>query len=241
MNDLEIIFEDSELMVINKPVGYVVNNAETITSPTIQDMVSDKIDVDLNENDDEKSEFSSRGGIVHRLDKDTSGLLLVAKNENAFTNLQSQFKNRTVKKTYIAVVFGVVAEQAVEVDAPIKRNLRDRMKYAIVADGKEAQTRFEKIKSFHLNESTYTILNAYPKTGRTHQIRVHLAALNHAIVGDPIYSSSKQRDVAKTLFNRMMLHSNKITFTHPVTHNQMSYEAPLPPEFTVCLEQQQLS
>src|SRR5512135_1829838 len=120
INELNIIYEDTDLVVINKPAGLVVNDAVTVKGPTVQSMLPAQVTMEDTDDEDERSEFSSRGGIVHRLDKDTSGLLLIAKNEQAFSELQKQFKDRTVKKTYIAVAIGVVADPVTEVDAPIK-------------------------------------------------------------------------------------------------------------------------
>ncbi|EKD99396.1 MAG: hypothetical protein ACD_22C00267G0001 [uncultured bacterium] len=168
---------------------------------------------------------------MHRLDKDTSGVLIVAKNEEAFTSLQKQFKDRTIAKEYVAWVIGEIADDKFEINAPIKRNPRSRFKFAVVADGKDAFTAFEKVKTVEINDQKATLLKVYPKTGRTHQIRVHLSAFDHPIIGDEIYGTKKQLEDWYQVFPRLMLHSQKITFNHPINGNLMSVEAPLPPEF----------
>jgi 23S rRNA pseudouridine1911/1915/1917 synthase len=231
----EIIYEDDDIFVVNKPAGLVVNDSKTSGDVTVQSIFSEQIE---NENPDdsdtpEDSEFSLRGGIVHRLDKDTSGILLIAKNERSFINLQRQFKKRSVEKEYIALVIGDLKDEVFEIDAPIKRNPRNRFKYAVVAGGKEAQTKFVKERTVTLGEGTVSVLKVYPKTGRTHQIRVHLAALDHPVAMDPLYSTRDQVAQWVKRFNRMMLHAYKITFSHPISNEILTLEAPIPNEFMI--------
>lgn len=225
---LKTIFEDDQILVVDKPAGLVVNNSQTSGEITLQNLVIDYIEVD-----DSETEFENRGGIVHRLDKDTSGILLVAKNERSFSDLQKQFKDRAVEKEYIALVIGEIKDDIFEIDAPIARNPRQRMKYAVVAEGKEASTKFEKIKTLEVENMVATFLRAKPLTGRTHQIRVHLAALDHPVVGDSIYSTQDQFDRWKNIFNRLMLHAQKITFRHPINGDKLTFESPLPAEFVI--------
>ena len=222
MHDLDILYEDSYILVLNKPSGVVVNKSDTSSDITIQDKIAGYIVAD-----DEESEFFQRGGIVHRIDKDTSGVLLIAKDIGSFKRLQKQFKRREVTKEYIAVVHGEIKDDMFEVNAPIKRNPRNRLKYAIVEGGKEAVTRFEKLKTIN----NLTVLKCFPKTGRTHQIRVHLTALGHPIIMDTLYSNVLQLSEAKEKFPRMLLHATKITIKHPQSGEMVTFEAPLPAEF----------
>ena len=223
----KVIFEDDDILVVDKPVGLVVNSSDTTTSETLQDIVRAE-GPDYIEDD---SEFQSRSGIVHRLDKDTSGVIVIAKNEAAFLKIQAQFKERTVEKEYMALVLGKVEDSLIEVDAPIGRNPRNRLKFAVVDGGKEAFTKFTKVKELTVLDEVLTLLTAFPKTGRTHQIRVHLAALGYPVAGDILYSTRSQYEKWNPHFNRLMLHSCKISFTHPTTGDRVCYEAPLPPEF----------
>lgn len=258
---LEIIYEDSYVLAINKPSGLVVNRSITHkVGPTLQDLVEshlpeghfiplgEKLEQSMINNaaiDDSEIEnveeevfstpedFTSKSGIIHRLDKDTSGVILVGKSYDVFIDIQKQFKNRKIKKEYRAVVYGRVSEDYFQIDAPLKRNPRNRMKYGVGLDGKSASTFFEKINEFTKGENRYSSLKVFPETGRTHQIRVHCAALNHPVASDPIYCTKNV--YVKTLadFDRLMLHAFHITFKHPITREVMTLEAPLPAEFVV--------
>lgn len=231
---LNKIYEDDQILVINKPSGLVVNNSQTSGEITLQNLIVDYIDSDEPEDPEGyETEFHSRGGIVHRLDKDTSGILLVAKNEQSFIDLQKQFKDREVEKEYIALVIGSIKDNFFEVDAPIARNPRFRMKHAVVSNGKEAITKFEKVKEVEVSGKIATLINAKPLTGRTHQIRVHLAAFDHPVVGDPIYDTRDQFEKWSADFNRLMLHARFINFVHPTTKQRVTFESPLPSEFVI--------
>ncbi len=164
-----------------------------------------------------------RPGIVHRLDKDTSGVLIVAKNDKAHLNLSKQIKDRKVKKTYLALVRGIIKENEATINMPIGRSLTDRKKMAVVKNGKEAITHFKVLERFENN--TYLKINL--ETGRTHQIRVHLSKIGYPIVGDEVYSNGKNEFGVKG----QMLHSWKIEFKHPTTNKQMEVIAPLPKYF----------
>ncbi|RJR27308.1 RluA family pseudouridine synthase [candidate division WWE3 bacterium] len=232
MNNFEILYENSEVYVINKPAGVVVNRAITHDEETIQDFVEENMNLE-DPLEDDTSDFTSRSGIVHRLDKDTSGVLLAAKNRKSFEHLQAQFKDRTVSKTYIALVYGQVNDQKIEIKAPIGRNPRHRFKFAVVSEGKYAVTEIDKIKDVVIESMKFTLLTVKPLTGRTHQIRVHLAALKHPVVNDPIYSSRKQLDVTSKFFDRMMLHAKCLTFNDPEDSMPKTVCAPLPDEFNL--------
>jgi 23S rRNA pseudouridine1911/1915/1917 synthase len=237
------IFEDDDILVVDKPSGLVVNKSETTRDATLQDWLqkeypatfpiqdadavpaSDELD-DIAEHD-----FLSRSGIAHRIDKDTSGILLIAKNVPVFTDLLRQFKSREVEKTYIALVNGEVPEPLIEVDAPIKRHPKVFGKFAVVADGRESKTLIETVKSLDREGNKFTLVNVYPRTGRTHQIRVHLTALNHTIVSDEIYCTRNVLEMNKKYFNRMMLHALSLSFKHPRTNEKVSFVSTLPEEF----------
>jgi 23S rRNA pseudouridine1911/1915/1917 synthase len=168
-NKLPVIFEDADILVIDKPFGVIVNNSRTTESAqveTMQDMINDNIDFS---DSDEESEFYLRGGIVHRLDKETSGLLIVAKNETSFANLQKQFKDREVHKVYLALVLGGFKEKVLEIDAPIIRNPNNRTKFSLSKDGKPAFTRVEFVESYTKEDEVISLVSVFPLTGRTHQ------------------------------------------------------------------------
>ena len=169
-----------------------------------------------------------RPGIVHRLDKDTSGLLIVAKNDKAHINMSEQIKDRQVKKIYIALVRGKIGEDEATINMPIGRSKKDRKKMAVRRDGKEAITHFKVLKRY----KNYTLLEIKIDTGRTHQIRVHMAEIGHPVVGDMVYSSGKNGFGIEG----QMLHSKSLDFKHPITGKQMHLEAELPQYFKEVLE-----
>ena len=173
-----------------------------------------------------------RPGIVHRLDKDTSGIIIIAKNDNSHINLSNQIKDRQVKKIYIALVRGVIGEDEATIDMPIGRSSKDRKKMAVVKNGKSAVTHFKVIKRY----PKYTLLEIKIDTGRTHQIRVHLAEIGHPVIGDVVYSNGKNDFGVEG----QMLHAKSLEFKHPVTGKQMHLEAELPKYFTEILEGEEI-
>lgn len=216
---LDILYEDDNIIVINKPAGIIVHPAQGVVYGTVVNFLlyHCKTLSDLN--------GSMRPGIVHRLDKDTSGVLIAAKNNSAHANLAEQFKNRKVKKTYMAVVRGVIPQDEGEIDRPIGRCVSHRTKMAIsYIGGKRALTKFNVIERYHKD----TLINAHPRTGRTHQIRVHMAYLGYPIVGDKIYGESKGL-VSKldSLIDRQALHAYRISFSHPTSNKDIEFLAPL--------------
>jgi len=251
---VEILYEDDYIIVLNKPYGMVVNRSKTSPNNTIQDFIegkydfikdfdvsllqniisNDPLDVDNTDmlSDIDIDEFTTRSGVLHRLDKDTSGVLLVAKDPITFKKIKHQFKSRTVQKEYTAVVMGEVGDEKIEIDAPIKRSPASPLKFAVVEDGKPALTLIEKIKVIKKEEAKFTVLRVFPKTGRTHQIRVHLSAINHPIAGDPIYLSKYNYEMTFKIFNRLMLHSSALSFEHPHLNEVVRYESPLSEDFS---------
>ena len=230
---IKIIHETDNYLVIDKPAGLVVNRSNTAKNITLQDMIEERSSA-VSEGDPDEispSDFTSRSGIAHRLDKDTSGILLVAKNEEFFEEVLVQFKERRIEKEYAAVVHGSPEEDTMEIDAPIKRSPRDPMKMAIVAGGKEARTFVKKVNELKIGDNHFSYLHIKPTTGRTHQIRVHLAAALLYIAGDPIYCPRNLLTIGTEVFGRMMLHATKIRFFDPQLHEFVQFESPLPVEY----------
>lgn len=208
---MKIIFENENLYVFYKPSGLVVNKSETSPGGTLQDYLIDELNFSYDHYSED--DFLSRTGLVHRLDKDTSGVLLVAKNKESFAYFQHQFKERRVSKEYLAVVYGNLVENEFEVDAPIARNRKHRMKYAISKDGKDAVTRFIVNKRMQLQDHAVSVLTCLPYTGRTHQLRVHLCAMGTPILGDIIYGGKRQLKWAfgsEVGITRLMLHATRL-------------------------------
>lgn len=229
-----IISEDEDILVLNKPAGITVNNSETtVGEKTVQDWVEEKLKI-KDSGADPNSDFFKRSGIVHRLDKETSGILLVAKNQESFLDLQSQFKMREVKKTYIALVHGNITVEEGDISVPVGRLPWNRKRFGVIAGGREAQTHYKVIGKKEIiidkKKEIITLLELYPKTGRTHQIRVHLKYFNHPIFSDPLYDGRKQSRTDRKYLGRIFLHAAKISFIHPKTKNVVNFEASLPEE-----------
>ncbi len=215
---IEVLYEDEDIIVVNKPKGIVVHPANGNPDGTLVNAIMNLCGNSLSGIGGE-----IRPGIIHRLDKDTSGVLIVAKNDMAHINISNQIKNRQTKKIYIALVRGVIKENEATIDMPIGRSKKDRKKMAVTKDGKEAVTHFKVLKRY----DNFTLLEIKIDTGRTHQIRVHLAEIGYPIVGDYVYSNGKNP------FNveGQMLHAKQIEFVHPRTGEDMKIEAPIPKYF----------
>ncbi len=220
---IEIIYEDKDILLVNKPKGMVVHPANGNPDGTLVNAIMAKCKDGLSGIGGEL-----RPGIVHRLDKDTSGLLIVAKNDRAHIQMSEQIKEHKVQKTYLALVKGIVKENEATIQMPIGRSTQDRKKMAVRKDGKEAITHFRVVKRY----LHHTLLEVKIETGRTHQIRVHMAQIGHPVVGDMVYSSGKNPFGVEG----QMLHAQKLDFTHPRTGEKMHFEAPLPAYFTEILE-----
>ena len=215
---IEVIYEDSDIVVVNKPKGMVVHPGNGNLDGTLVNAIMAKCEGSLSGIGGE-----IRPGIVHRIDKDTSGLLIVAKNDKAHVNLSEQIKEHKVKKTYIALVRGVVRENEATIDMPIGRSKTDRKKMAVCKDGKNAVTHIKVLKRWE----HYTLLQVNIETGRTHQIRVHLSYIGYPIIGDYTYSNGKNEFGVVG----QCLHAQKLEFKHPITNKIMELEAPLPEYF----------
>ena len=215
---IEIIYEDNDIIVVNKPKGMVVHPANGNPDGTLVNAVMALCKGSLSGIGGE-----IRPGIVHRLDKDTSGLLIIAKNDLAHINMSEQIKDRNVKKIYIALVKGNIGENEATIDMPIGRSTKDRKKMAVRKDGKQAITHFKVLKRYY----DYTLLEVKIDTGRTHQIRVHMAEIGHPVVGDMVYSNGKNEFGVEG----QMLHAKSLDFKHPITGKEMHLEAELPNYF----------
>ncbi len=221
---IEIIYEDKDIIVVNKPKGMVVHPANGNPDGTLVNAIMSICKDSLSGIGGE-----IRPGIVHRLDKDTSGILIVAKNDKAHVNMSEQIKKHEVKKTYIALVRGVVKENEATIDMPIGRSNSDRKKMAVTKNGRNAITHIKVLKRY----KKYTLLEINIETGRTHQIRVHLSHIGYPIIGDYIYSNGKN----EFGIVGQCLHAKSLEFEHPITGKKMKLEAPLPEYFQEILEE----
>ena len=215
---LDIIYEDEDILIINKPQGIVVH-------PSIGHYDGTLVNAIMYHTEDLSGiNGVMRPGIIHRIDKDTSGLICVAKNDNAHKFLSTQLKDHTMHREYLALVKGVIKENNGEINLPIGRDKQNRQKMAVTRENsKEAITYFQVLKRYQ----THTFIACQLKTGRTHQIRVHMAYIGYPIEGDEIYGSRKQK-----LYDKgQLLHAYKLTLIHPITKKEMTFEAPLPDYF----------
>ncbi|HEU5459304.1 MAG TPA: RluA family pseudouridine synthase [Pyrinomonadaceae bacterium] len=229
---IDIVYEDDTLVVVNKPAGLVVHPAAGSPSGTLANALAYHFQ-QLPGRD-----AGVRPGIVHRLDRDTSGLLVVAKTEAALENLSDQFRDRTVFKSYVALVHGRVSPDSGKIDQPLARDRSNRTRMAVVRGGRNALTLYRVRRSF----DRFTLLDVELKTGRTHQIRVHLAWIKHPVVGDETYGGGRDNTIQDPRLraqirhlNRHFLHAEKLAFTHPKTKELVKFESPLPPELSAFL------
>ena len=232
---IPIIFEDDDIIIINKPAGLIVNRADTTKDLiTIQHFAEEKIGIDISQVTDSSSEFERRGGVVHRLDKETSGCMILAKNESSFIVLQKQFKSGEVSKTYTFLAHGKITPPEGTINVPIGRLPWNRMRFGVLPQGREAQSDYRileyKTLTVGRDENILTLGEAYPKTGRTHQIRVHMLYLGFPLFADSLYAGRKNIKSDRKILTRHFLHASKISFNHPRTGSRLSFEAPLSPE-----------
>ena len=220
---LDVIYEDNDILVVNKQKGLVVHPGNGNPDGTLVNAIMAKCKDSLSGIGGE-----IRPGIVHRIDKDTSGLLIIAKHDKAHINVSEQIKNHEVNKTYIALVRGRVKENEATIDMPIARSTKDRTKMAVSKNGKNAVTHIKVLERFN----DYTLLEVNIETGRTHQIRVHMSQIGYPIVGDYVYSNGKNPFGVEG----QMLHSQKLEFVHPISGKKMNLEAPLPEYFEKVLK-----
>jgi len=258
---LSIVFEDEAILLINKPAGITVNKSETtIHEKTVQDLVEEYIGIkplpeskthgrvqeaqageeDGVETFDASKAFYFRAGIVHRIDKETSGLLLIAKNLETFLDLQKQFKEREVHKVYRALVHGRVVPTTGEINVPVGRLPWNRRQFGVVAGGRESVTKYQVLGYFRTDDKRreiVSLLELKPLTGRTHQIRVHLQYLGHPIFSDFLYAGRKTQKVDRRLLGRVFLHAATLSFRHPISRKEVTFDSPLPEELAHVMDQ----
>ncbi len=223
---LKKLFEDKYVLVIDKPEGIAVHQGAGKKNITIQDMF-------LNEYPEVKNNMNSdRMGVVHRLDKETSGVLILAKDEWSLKRLQKSFKRREVQKTYYAIVKGLPRFKYNEINLPIRRSIKNRTRFEIAEDDEENSKQALTFYTVLLRKENFSLLKVNPKTGRTHQIRVHLSHIGNPIIGDKLYSKEN-----KVNHKRMYLHAYSIKFPHPITGNQICVYSFLPKSFLLFINQ----
>lgn len=226
----KIIFEDDSLFVIDKPAGWIVNEAATTKDQPVLQTWLRQFDYPLADDPD------SRHGIVHRLDKETSGVMIVAKDKEAFDKLQAEFKAREVQKTYIALVHGKLVPEEGRVEVPVGRLPWRRDRFGVVAGGRNSLTLYKVLEFFPGNNAGHTLVEFYPKTGRTHQIRIHCKYIGHAIVADEFYAGRKTARNDRKWCPRLFLHAASIKFIHPVSGQPAEFSSALPEDLSHVLE-----
>lgn len=228
----KIIFENDDLLVVDKPAGITVNKSDTTKDQvTIQDWIENEF-LFQTKNINDQSDFYNRAGIVHRLDKETSGLLIIAKNEIAFLNLQKQFKERSVKKVYLSLAHGKIFPEAGEINVPVGRLPWSKKQFGILPGGRESKTLY-KVKKYLVDlitQESLSLVELYPQSGRTHQIRVHLKYIGHPVFSDFLYAGRKTARKDRKRMPRVFLHAFKISFLNPKDNKKIELECPLPTE-----------
>lgn len=219
---VEIVYEDECLMIVNKPQGMVVHPAPGNYSGTLVNALM------FHANNLSSINGVIRPGIVHRIDKDTSGLLMIAKDNQAHNSLAAQLKEKTTKRVYVAIVHGRIGKEEGSVSAPIARHPKDRMRMAVVQGGKEATTHYKVLKAYN----NYTLVELRLETGRTHQIRVHMTHIGHPLLGDPVYGKKQ----SKIKYDGQLLHARMLGFNHPRTGEYMEFDSELPDYFKMILK-----
>lgn len=230
LNDPVIIYEDDSFYVIDKPAGWIVNEASTTKNQPVLQSWLRRFNYPLVE------DAGSRFGIVHRLDKETSGVMLIAKTKTAFDSLQAEFKNREVQKKYIALLHGRVSPDAGKIEAEVGRLPWRRDRFGILPGGRKSLTEYKLIKFYPHERGGYSLTEFYPRSGRTHQIRVHAKFIGHAIVSDDFYAGRKTARNDRKFCPRLFLHAKAISFIHPTDKKVVEFESPLPDDLSSVLE-----
>lgn len=227
-----IIFEDESILVLNKPSGWITNDASTTTTqPVVQTWLRENMKYPL------VGDIERRDGIVHRLDKETSGILIIAKTVNAFEKLQEQFKERKVAKTYISLAHGEIIPKEGEIKASVGRLPWRRERFGVLPGGREAITVYKVIKTLENKNDKFSLVELYPKTGRTHQIRIHLKFIGHPVVGDFFYAGRKTARDDREWCPRLFLHAKAVSFFHPETGEKVFFNSELPDDLKTILKE----
>ena len=239
---LPILFEDDSVLVINKPPGVIVNRAESVKETTLQDWMEAQSwygNWNVSYGDEDVALYRSRSGVVHRLDKDTSGVMVLAKNPASLIELMRQFRDRETQKTYLALVHGKFSTQSGTVNLPLGRSIGNRERFTVDPEGRESETEYTVLEFFphapaNLGQKKtksyqgFSLVELKPKTGRTHQIRVHMAYIKHPLVGDVKYVGRKRSRMDGEWCSRQFLHAKQLCFSHPITKERQCIEAKLP-------------
>lgn len=234
---VKVLFEDDQLLAVVKPAGMVVNRADTVAESTLQDWVEKYLGIE-NKEVGEKSEleevFFQRSGIAHRLDKETSGVMIIGKNAEALKKIMSQFKERETKKEYLALVHGLLQPNSGVINLPLGRSIQNRHRFCVDVFGKPSITeyRVERVVC-----DKYSLVRLFPKTGRTHQIRVHMMHLGHPLVGDELYGGRKRSVRDRQWCPRHFLHAAALEIIHPKTGERIRFESDLPTDLTEVLNE----
>lgn len=238
--DIKILYEDQDILVVDKPAGIIVNRADTVKNVTVQDWAEKHIfSVNYFNEEDKKSDFYIRGGIVHRLDKETSGVMVLAKNEYSFKELQRQFRERIVEKKYIALVHGKLVPPVGEISVPVGRLPWNRTHFGVVPGGRESVTYYKVLnylKNQNFSIEYLSFVELTPKTGRTHQIRVHLKYLGHPIFSDFLYAGRKTARRDRKMLPRVFLHAQKLKIRQPSNGLELDFYSDLPNELSGLVE-----
>ena len=226
-----VIFEDESVLVLDKPAGWIVNEAITTKDrPVLQSFIKKNFNFETSES----KKF--RSGIVHRLDKETSGVILIAKTKKAFTDLQDQFKKRLVEKKYVALLHGELKPESGNVEVPLGRLPWNRERFGVIPGGRESETRYKVLEYYKKDGEKFSLTEFYPLTGRTHQIRIHAKYLGYPIVSDEFYSGRKTSRNDRKWCKRLFLHAIELKFLNPETKKEMVVNSSLPEELHEALD-----
>lgn len=231
MLPISILYEDNFFLAIDKPAGIVVNRAQSAAMGTIQDWAEEKLKLDTQGSELSASDFYGRAGIVHRIDKETSGILLIAKSPEVFDLLQGQFENRSVHKMYSTLVHGKLEGDGI-IKAPVGRLPWDRRKFGVISEGRDAETKYKAGIFFQHVPEGLTFVEVEPLTGRTHQIRIHFKHIGHPVVSDPLYAGKHVYREDLQLCPRLFLHASRLTLHHPYTKESLTITSELPADLS---------
>lgn len=230
MEEPKVIFQDESIFVVDKPSGWITNEADTTTTqPVLQTWMCSNFQYPIS------NDQILRSGIVHRLDKETSGILIVAKTKDAFEKLQAEFKGREVQKTYTALLHGKVEPVEGKIEASVGRLPWRRDRFGVLPGGRESVSEYKVLKFYPADRGGYSLVEFHPKTGRTHQIRIHAKHIGHAVVADEFYAGRKTARNDRVWCPRLFLHASAIKFIHPATGEPVEFKSELPTDLQTAL------